>query len=90
MKSMDTEKQVDELIMIDAIQRLGLEYYFQEDIHRVLEKHHLKVTTMDEDGGNLHDVALRFRLLRHAGYNVSEGKTVKLFESFLPLSYDFI
>ena len=86
---MNSEKQLDELIMIDAIQRLGLEYYFQEDIHRVLEKHHRKVTTMGEDGGNLHYVALRFGLLRHAGYNVSEGKTVKLLECFLPLSYDF-
>uniref|UniRef100_A0A803NDI8 Uncharacterized protein n=1 Tax=Chenopodium quinoa TaxID=63459 RepID=A0A803NDI8_CHEQI len=63
--------QVEELIMIDAIQRLGLEHYFHDDIHDVLERHHVHCITMVEDGSNLHDVALRFRLLRQAGYNVS-------------------
>ncbi|XP_010686920.2 (3S,6E)-nerolidol synthase 1 [Beta vulgaris subsp. vulgaris] len=60
------EYQVEELVMIDAIQRLGLEYYFQEDINAALRKW----SKVEESGHNLHDVALRFRLLRQAGYNV--------------------
>ncbi|XP_021850089.1 (3S,6E)-nerolidol synthase 1 isoform X2 [Spinacia oleracea] len=63
--------QVEELIMIDAIQRLGLEYYFHDEIQDVLERHHVQCITIGEYGSNLHDVALRFRLLRQAGYNVS-------------------
>ena len=61
--------QVQELTMIDAIQRLGLQYYFQEDINAALKMS----SKMDECGDNLHDVALRFRLLRQAGYNVEAG-----------------
>ncbi|XP_010665800.2 (3S,6E)-nerolidol synthase 1 [Beta vulgaris subsp. vulgaris] len=60
------EYQIEELVMIDAIQRLGLEYYFQEDINAALRKW----SKVEEGGHNLHDVALRFRLLRQAGYNV--------------------
>lgn len=63
------EYQIEELVMIDAIQRLGLEYYFQEDINAALRKW----SKVEEGGHNLHDVALRFRLLRQAGYNVQAG-----------------
>ncbi|XP_021719459.1 (3S,6E)-nerolidol synthase 1-like [Chenopodium quinoa] len=72
--------------MIDAVQRLGLEYYFHDNIHDVLERHHVQCSTMVEDGSNLHDVALRFRLLRQAGYNVSAGKQINYIQPIYELS----
>ncbi|XP_057538369.1 (3S,6E)-nerolidol synthase 1-like [Amaranthus tricolor] len=59
--------EMEELIMIDAIQRLGLECYFRDEIFATLEKW----SQMGDDSDVLHDVALRFRLLRQAGYDVT-------------------
>ena len=61
--------EMEELIMIDAIQRLGLECYFRDEIFATLEKW----SQMGDDSDVLHDVALRFRLLRQAGYDVTAG-----------------
>lgn len=55
---------------IDAMQRLGIAYHFERDIENALEQAH---ATCVHDG-NLYNVALRFRLLREHGYNVSSGK----------------
>ncbi|KAL2931193.1 (3S 6E)-nerolidol synthase 1 [Bienertia sinuspersici] len=68
--------QVQELVMIDAIQRLGLQYYFQDDINATLKMSR----DIEECGGNLHDVALRFRLLRQAGYDV-QADTLSKFKN---------
>ncbi|XP_056687914.1 (3S,6E)-nerolidol synthase 1-like [Spinacia oleracea] len=65
-KSRENDDKIQELVMIDAIQRLGLECYFKDDIHAALEN----CNETGECSENLHDVALRFRLLRQAGYNV--------------------
>ncbi|GAB4831043.1 hypothetical protein Ancab_005056 [Ancistrocladus abbreviatus] len=59
---------LDELTMIDAIQRLGIDYYFREEIKEVLDRQY--VANYDDHGCDLHEVALRFRLLRQEGYNV--------------------
>ena len=69
--------EVEELIMVDMIQRLGLEHYFCKYIHAILERHYLKCCALEEGGGDdLHKVALRFRLLRQEGYNVSAGEFI--------------
>ncbi|XP_074270103.1 (3S,6E)-nerolidol synthase 1-like [Silene latifolia] len=62
---------VEDLVMIDAIQRLGLHYYFQNEIDGALRRHYERCCTEDGDH-DLHDTALAFRLLRQHGYNVSE------------------
>lgn len=62
---------VQVLVMIDAIQRFGLEYYFRDDIHAALEKQYVHFSTMADASDNLHDVALGFRLLRQEGFYVS-------------------
>ncbi|KAK6241593.1 hypothetical protein SCA6_006982 [Theobroma cacao] len=62
------------LELIDDIQRLGLEHRFEMDISKALEKF---VTSKDcgvAEETNLHAAALRFRLLRQHGYEVSQGK----------------
>uniref|UniRef100_A0A7C9CM66 S-linalool synthase n=1 Tax=Opuntia streptacantha TaxID=393608 RepID=A0A7C9CM66_OPUST len=70
--------EVEELIMVDMIQRLGLEHYFCKDIQAILERHYLKCCALEEGGGDdLHKVALRFRLLRQEGYNVSADSFTK-------------
>ncbi|KAL0353561.1 UNVERIFIED_CONTAM: Germacrene-D synthase [Sesamum angustifolium] len=59
------------LEFIDAIQRLGVGYHFEEEIDKSLQYIHdtyLEYSTKDDD---LRAVALRFRLLRQHGYPVS-------------------
>nr|P0CV97.1 PUTATIVE PSEUDOGENE: RecName: Full=Putative pinene synthase [Fragaria x ananassa] len=55
---------------IDEIQRLGVAYHFESEIDQALERIHETYQDI-HDGGDLYNVALRFRLLRRHGYNVS-------------------
>ncbi|PWA55198.1 terpenoid cyclases/protein prenyltransferase alpha-alpha toroid [Artemisia annua] len=61
------------LELVDNIQRLGLGCHFQNNITRVLNK----IAALDakrlglkqdEEGGNLHALSLKFRILRQHGY----------------------
>nr|P0CV95.1 RecName: Full=(3S,6E)-nerolidol synthase 2, chloroplastic/mitochondrial; Short=FaNES2; Flags: Precursor [Fragaria x ananassa] len=56
------------LNMIDAVQRLGIDFHFQREIDEILHKQMSNVSASDD----LHEVALRFRLLRQHGYFVPE------------------
>ncbi|XP_074270021.1 (3S,6E)-nerolidol synthase 1-like [Silene latifolia] len=60
----------EDLVMINAIQRLGLQYYFQNEISSALTRHY-EICGSGEGDYDLHDTALSFRLLRQHGYNVS-------------------
>ena len=71
--------QLEELIIIDTIQRLGLEHYFRNEISAALQRHYTKVCTLEEDGGaDLHEIALCFRLLRQEGYKITTGESLWL------------
>lgn len=60
--------------MIDAIQRLGLDFHFQQEIDEILSKQYVKANTYGAyDHHDLQEVSLRFRLLRQEGYNVTSG-----------------
>nr|QIQ56003.1 putative terpene synthase 21 [Eremophila drummondii] len=66
------------LELINAIQRLGVCYHFEKEIEVSLQRIHEGRNYMEcnkNDEGNvddeLHVVALRFRLLRQQGYNLS-------------------
>ncbi|KAJ8761647.1 hypothetical protein K2173_004423 [Erythroxylum novogranatense] len=65
------DDSLDSLVLVDAIQRLGIDHHFQEEIEAILESHH-KLFSSHVDN-NLHEAALRFRLLRQQGYHVSAG-----------------
>ncbi|KAK2990975.1 hypothetical protein RJ640_005457 [Escallonia rubra] len=60
------------LVLVDAIQRLGIDYCFPEEIEAVLKRQFLDVTnTAILKQHDLSTVSLCFRLLRQEGYPVS-------------------
>ncbi|XP_057805490.1 bicyclo-germacrene synthase-like [Salvia miltiorrhiza] len=72
--------------LIDAIQRLGVEYHFQKEIEESLQSIHQNYkqqNSKDKDDDHLDpsSVALRFRLLRQQGYNVTSDVFRKFIDS---------
>ncbi|KAF4368355.1 hypothetical protein F8388_019072 [Cannabis sativa] len=63
------ENPLETLEYIDDIQRLGLSYYFENEIEQVLKQFHNNNNLHHDFGDNLYADALRFRLLREQGYN---------------------
>ncbi|XWS12765.1 hypothetical protein CRYUN_Cryun37aG0118400 [Craigia yunnanensis] len=61
------------LAMIDAIQRLGIDHHFQYEIEKILQEQYMLSCTNGVQDNDLHEVALRFRLLRQEGYFVPAG-----------------
>jgi Terpene synthase, N-terminal domain len=55
--------------LIDSIQRLGIDYHFQSEIDDKLQC----LQEIKFESNDLHQVALRFRLLRQHGCYVSPG-----------------
>ncbi|KAF8414060.1 hypothetical protein HHK36_002059 [Tetracentron sinense] len=65
-----SNKPSQRINLIDSIQRLGLSYHFEREIEEALQQ--MYDTHPDhENDDDLYSVALRFRLLRQQGYNVS-------------------
>jgi (-)-alpha-terpineol synthase len=66
---------LEQLELIDILQRLGLSYHFEGEIKRILQD----LYNINDHGGDvgktkdLYATALKFRLLRQHGYNVSQG-----------------
>uniref|UniRef100_A0A0E0HCB2 Terpene synthase n=2 Tax=Oryza nivara TaxID=4536 RepID=A0A0E0HCB2_ORYNI len=58
---------VDKMHLVDAIQRLGIDHLFQEEISSTLSD----INGSQFASNSLHEVALRFRLLRENGFWVS-------------------
>lgn len=75
----DAIKPLDQLELINHLQRLGLAYLFDEEIERTLKNiyndHSNNKWRLKED---LHSTALEFRLLRQHGYHIPEA----VFKSF--------
>ena len=74
-----TEDILEALLMIDAIQHLGIDYHFHGEIEVLLQRLYTKFNMNDCDN-DLYELALGFRLLRQEGYYVS---AVGIFFSFL-------
>eukprot|EP00268_Persea_americana_P055950 TRINITY_DN6551_c0_g1_i3.p1 TRINITY_DN6551_c0_g1~~TRINITY_DN6551_c0_g1_i3.p1 ORF type:complete len:164 (+),score=31.07 TRINITY_DN6551_c0_g1_i3:138-629(+) len=66
----NVDDHLQELNLIDAVQRLGVAYHFQEEIAQALLRMYKSGRDYSDD---LHAVALQFRLLRQEGYNVPPG-----------------
>ncbi|CAL5012615.1 unnamed protein product [Urochloa decumbens] len=58
---------VEKLNLVDVVQRLGIDHHFDEQIATALASIH----SSDFNSSSLHEVALRFRLLRQQGFWVS-------------------
>lgn len=61
------------LELIDDIQRLGLGYRFKKDIKKALDRIDMSWDDNVKEENRLHATALRFRLFRQHGYNISQG-----------------
>ncbi|KAK8450642.1 hypothetical protein SEVIR_6G066700v4 [Setaria viridis] len=69
-----TRGLVRKLDLVDALQRLGVDYHYKKEIDELL-----RAIYDDEDGGSddLYVTSLRFYLLRKHGYNVSSDVFLK-------------
>nr|AER36088.1 nerolidol synthase [Actinidia chinensis]ANE83804.1 nerolidol synthase [synthetic construct] len=73
------ENPLEGLVMIDALQRLGIDYHFRGEIGAFLQKQQIISSTPDgypEHG--LYEVSTLFRFLRQEGHNV----TADVFNNF--------
>lgn len=58
---------VEKMNLVDVVQRLGVEHHFDEQITTALTS----IYSTEFNSSSLHEVALRFRLLRQQGFGVS-------------------
>ena len=67
------EKPLDQLELIDLLQRLGISYHFEDEIKTLVTG--LYCNYMDDEWKkeNLRATALEFRILRQHGYRIPEG-----------------
>ncbi|XP_043699312.1 probable terpene synthase 9, partial [Telopea speciosissima] len=65
---LSTKDPLVRLKLIDSIQRLGVAYHFEEEIKESLLLHHLVYLEGNDD---LYTAALKFRLFREHGYQIS-------------------
>ncbi|KAK7257307.1 hypothetical protein RIF29_31179 [Crotalaria pallida] len=68
------EDPIEKMKLIDTIQRLGVSYHFENEIEAILRDIHKSKTPFNNsnyENGDLHKIALWFRLLRQQGYDVS-------------------
>ncbi|WJX73068.1 hypothetical protein P8452_56890 [Trifolium repens] len=66
------ENEVDELEFIDVLQRLGVAYHFTNEIRNILDNIYNNAQT-SKLKNSLHATAVKFRLLRQYGYDISPG-----------------
>ncbi|XP_010514206.1 PREDICTED: 1,8-cineole synthase 1, chloroplastic [Camelina sativa] len=71
-----TKSRLEQLELIDDLQKLGVSYHFELEINNILTDFHLKngrnIWKCDKEE-DLHATALEFRLLRQHGFDVSEN-----------------
>ena len=80
-----TNRPLDQLELIENLQRLGLAYHFETEIKNIL--HNIYNNKDDKwKNENLYATSLEFRLLRQHGYNVSQGNECICFTTSLTLS----
>ncbi|KAL6328038.1 hypothetical protein AAG906_033306 [Vitis piasezkii] len=70
-------KPLDQLELIDVLQRLGIYYHFEDEIREILNSIYSEYNSQDEwKNEDLYATALEFRLLRQHGYDVPQGVAV--------------
>ncbi|XP_076925724.1 (3S,6E)-nerolidol synthase 1-like [Bidens hawaiensis] len=77
----------DDLLMVDTLERLGLDYLYEDEINLILEQCHIQLINNDLlQHPNLYEVSLCFRILRQNGYRVSAD----IFEQFKGKNDEFV
>ncbi|XP_019171894.1 PREDICTED: (-)-alpha-terpineol synthase-like [Ipomoea nil] len=61
---------LEKLELVDLLQRLGVSYHFEDEIHHVLE--HMYTSCCCNGDQDLYATSLQFRLLRQQGYKVPQ------------------
>ncbi|KEH31174.1 putative (3S,6E)-nerolidol synthase [Medicago truncatula] len=86
-------KNTDEcLSMVDSIQRLGMEYNFEEEIEATLERKHTMLRFQNfqrNEYQGLSQAAFQFRMLRQEGYYISPDIFDKFCDNKGKLKYTF-
>ncbi|XP_028789720.1 terpene synthase 10-like [Neltuma alba] len=72
------ENPMDQLELIDILQRLGVDHHFGLEISNIIESVYKRKDTLKRNN-NLYVTALEFRILRQHGYDVSS----EVFKGFL-------
>ncbi|KAL0370868.1 UNVERIFIED_CONTAM: Geraniol synthase, chloroplastic [Sesamum angustifolium] len=72
-----TAEASQRLKLIDTIQRLGIAYYLEDGIKAILQAEFSNASSTDDD---LFTTALRFRLLRHNGFQISPDVFLKFMD----------
>jgi hypothetical protein len=65
---------VGKMLLVDALQHLGVDHNFESQIDGVLSE----ILNSEFSSSSLHEVALRFRLLREHGHWVSPGTYISM------------
>ncbi|KAJ9537023.1 hypothetical protein OSB04_029756 [Centaurea solstitialis] len=69
----------EDLIMVDALQRLEIDYHFEDEIDLILKRRYLQVNNSDLfEEKNVYHVSLCFRILRQNGFHTSTDGFMKL------------
>ncbi|XP_021987716.1 (3S,6E)-nerolidol synthase 1 [Helianthus annuus] len=77
----------DHLLMVDALERLGLDYHYEDEINLILEQCYLQIIKKGFiEHRNLYEVSLSFRILRQRGFRVPSD----VFELFMGKNGKFI
>ncbi|KAL0398701.1 UNVERIFIED_CONTAM: Tricyclene synthase Oc15, chloroplastic [Sesamum radiatum] len=71
LQSKGKDELSESLVLVDAIQRVGLSSYYEEEIGTLLRKHYVASCSCIYEYNSLHDVSLLFRLLRQHGHYIS-------------------
>ncbi|GJY19108.1 (3S,6E)-nerolidol synthase 1-like protein [Tanacetum coccineum] len=67
-----TDDSFEDLIMVDALQRLAIDYHFEDEINIILRKRYNQFNNSDLfEHRNLFEISLCFRILRQNGFYVS-------------------
>ena len=82
----DDDDSEQKLLLIDAIQRLGVAYHLESEIDEALQLVFDGYVISAEEDDDAYTAALRLRLLRQQGYNVSCGES---FPSYLQFSQNY-
>nr|GLL47998.1 (-)-alpha-terpineol synthase-like [Ipomoea trifida] len=74
-------KPLEQLELIDALQRLGMSRHFTHEINNILASMHVMITSNHKQPMNdsLYETALQFRLLRQEGFQIAQ----EMFNSFM-------